>query len=327
MAVLVTGASGFLGGRLVEMLAAAGETVRVFARPTADLGRLATLPVEILRGSFVDQAAVCRATAGVERIYHCAGCSTDWAPWSRFEQANIRAVEALLAAARNATKLERFLHVSTSDVYGYPAEACDESAPTVDTGLPYNRSKRAGEMLVWRAAREWGVPVTVVRPASIYGPRGTAFTSDIASHLRRGAMALIDHGHSRAGLAYVDNVAEAMMAAAVSPATLGRAYNLADGTGVTWRRYVDRLAAALGARRVRLSLPSAAALQLARGMEAVYRSLSLRGRPVLTRHAVYILCRDQEYPTTRAKADFGFTPRVEFEEGLRRSAEWLRGSG
>lgn len=327
MAVLVTGASGFLGGRLVEMLAASGERVRVFARPSADLGRLAALPIEVARGSFRDRPAVCRATAGVERIFHCAGCSTDWAPWRRFHEANVLAIEALLAAARDTADLKRLLHVSTSDVYGYPAAACDESGPTVDVGLPYNRSKRAGEMLVWRAAEEWGLPVTVVRPASIYGPRGTAFTLDFARHLRRRTMVLIGGGHSRAGLAYVDNVAEAMMAAAVSPDTIGRVYNLADGSGITWREYTNALAAALGAPPVRRSLPAAAAMGLARTMEAAYGGLHLPGRPALTRHAVYILSRDQEYPAGRAQADFGFVPRVSFDEGMRRSAEWLRRIG
>ena len=324
MAVLVTGASGFLGGRLVEMLVAAGEQVRVFARPTANLGRLSALPLDVVRGDFADPEALRRAVSGIGQIFHCAGCSTDWAAWSTFQQSNILAVQALLDSVRNSTSLRRFLHVSTSDVYGYPAAACDESAPTIDTGLPYNRSKRAGEELVWKAAGEWGLPVTVVRPASIYGPWGTAFTLNFANLLRRGTMAVIDGGRSRAGLAYVDNVAEAMIAAAASSNTVGRAYNLADGTDVTWRTYVDTLATALQASRVRLSLPSAVALRVARGMEFVHGPLRLPGRPLLTRHAVNILSRDQEYPTSRAQNDFGFAPRIGFEEGMRRSVDWLQ---
>ncbi|MCX6624189.1 MAG: oxidoreductase, partial [Acidobacteria bacterium] len=138
--------------------------------------------------------------------------------------------------------------------------------------------------------------------------------------------AVIDGGRSRAGLAFVDNVAEAMIAAAASPNTLGRAYNLTDGTGVTWRQYVDALAQGLGASRVRLSLPAKAALVTARVMETAHGPLRLPGRPLLTRHAVYILCRDQEYPAERARRDFGFAPRVGFEEGLRRSLAWLASS-
>ena len=153
----------------------------------------------------------------------------------------------LLRAAAGAGGVGRFLHVSTTDVYGYPAVPCTESQPLRAVGLPYNRSKCLGEECVWEAARA-GLPVTVVRPATIYGPRGKAFSEDIAAHLRRGTMAVVDGGRSRGGFSYVDNVAEAIIQAAFAPATIDRAYNLADGTGVTWRAYLDRMAAGLGCR-------------------------------------------------------------------------------
>jgi len=142
--------------------------------------------------------------------------------------------------------------------------------------------------------------------------------------LRQGLMAVIDGGRSPGGFCYVDNAAHAMIAAAHSPATLNRAYNVADGTGVTWRTYVDALADGLNLRRARLDLPFAAAFALARAMEASYRYLPLPGRPSLTRHAVYLLSRNQEYPTTAARRDFGFAPEVSFEEGIARSLAWLK---
>ena len=81
--VLVTGASGFLGGRLAQILVDRGEAVRVLARPASDLRHLDGLPVEVVRG---DAAG---AVAGVTHIYHCAGCSTDWAPWRAYYEANV----------------------------------------------------------------------------------------------------------------------------------------------------------------------------------------------------------------------------------------------
>jgi nucleoside-diphosphate-sugar epimerase len=314
MKVLVTGASGFLGGRLAQLLVDAGRQVRILARPTARLEHLARLPIEILPGGLADTAALARACQDTEVIYHCAGCSTDWAPWTTYLETNVTGTANLIAAARASGSLGRFVHVSTTDVYGYPAIPPDESAGPVDTGLPYNRSKLMGERLVVHS----GLPFTVLRPASIYGPRGQAFTVDFATHLRQGTMAVIGGGRTRAGLAYIDNVAEAMIQASGSLAALGRVYNIADGTGVTWRQYVDALARGLGTRRAWINLPAPLALALARAMEA------LPGRPMLTRHAVYILCRDQEYPTARAREDFGFSPRVRFDEGLERSVEWLK---
>jgi nucleoside-diphosphate-sugar epimerase len=324
MDTLVTGASGFLGGRLVQVLAADGVPVRILARRGADLRHLADLPVEVVQGSLADADALAAAVHGIAYIYHCAGCSTDWAPESAFFGANVTGVRNLLAAAAGAGRLRRFLHVSTTDVYGYPRTPCDEAHPTADVGLPYNRTKRLGEECVWEARRNTGLPVTVVRPATIFGPRGKAFTADIAHHIRRGSMLAIDGGRAPGGFCYVDNAVRGMMQAATTPRAEGQVYNIADGSGRTWREYVDALADAMGQRRPVLNLPSAVALVLARSLEACHRTFHLPGRPLLTRHAVYLLSRNQEYPADRARRELGFAPEVGFAEGVSRAVEWLR---
>lgn len=327
--VLVTGASGFLGGRLVEMLAAEPQQdpfqqVRVLARPTADLSHLSHLPIQIARGDLADAATLAEAVRDVRVIYHCAACSTDWAPLSTYVAANVLGTRNLLTAARSAQQLERFVHVSTTDVYGYPERVGDEDSPLRDRGLPYNRTKLQGEQAVWQAHRDYGLPITIVRPATIYGPRGKAFVTDFEVLLRQRLMLLVDGGRARGGFTYVDNTAQAMMEVAVSPATLGRAYNISDGTNASWASYTQALADALGYPRPWLRLPFSIAMTAAAAMETPYRALPLTGRPLLTRHAVYLLGRDQEFPAERARQEFGFAPRISFEEGIARSVAWLR---
>jgi nucleoside-diphosphate-sugar epimerase len=327
--ILITGASGFLGGRLAQILAERGEQIRVLARGSSDLRHLSHLQIQIVRGDLGDAAALAEAVRGVRVIYHCAACSTDWAPWATYVEANVAGTQNVLEAAVRAGTVERFLHVSTTDVYGYPRVPCDESAPMRDVGLPYNRTKIRGEEAVWRAHREHGLPVTVLRPATIYGPRGKDFVVEIAKLLRQRLMLLIGGentkgGRPRGGFTYVDNVAQAMMDAAASSKTVGRAYNISDGTGITWRDYTWALADALGYPRPWLRLPFSAAMTLAPAMEAVQRTLRLPGRPLLTRHAVHLVGQDQEFPAKRAREDFGFVPHVSFAEGIARSAEWVR---
>ncbi len=324
MAVLVTGATGFLGGRLAEVLAARGEAVRILARHGSDHRHLAGLPLEIVRGDLAGAECLADAVRDVTHIYHCAACSTDWAPWETYHAANVAGVRNLLNAALQANRLERFLHVSTTDVYGYLADPCDESHPLTDVGLPYNRTKCRGEESVWDASRRTGLPVTVVRPATIYGPRSKDFATEIAKLIRQGAMLVLNGGRSPGGFCYVDNAVHAIIQAAASPDTLGRAYNLADGTGATWRSYVDALAAGLGERRPWINLPDAIAFPLARTLEATHAQLRFLGRPLLTRHAVYLLSRNQEFPVERARRDFGFAPAVSFEEGVSRTVDWLQ---
>lgn len=171
MASLVTGASGFLGGRVAQMLNERGEEVVILARTNSDLSHLSSTPVRIVRGDLSNQAALRECVQQVTDIFHCAACSTDWAPSQTYFEANVIGTQNLLAAAQHAPGLHRFLHVSTTDIYGYPQVPCTEEHPFVDAGLPYNQTKGRGEAAVWKAHQEHGIPITIVRPATIYGPR------------------------------------------------------------------------------------------------------------------------------------------------------------
>ncbi len=320
MTVLVTGATGFLGGRLAEVLRERGEHVRVLVRRK---GALEGCGYEIAHGRLEDPESLRRAVAGVDVVYHCAGLASDWAPWSEFIDVNVTGVRYLLEAAAKAGCVRRVVHVSTTDVYGYPRVACDESYGIRDVGLPYNRTKGQGEQEAWRVHRETGLPVTVVRPASIYGPRGKDFVVEFARLLCAGSMILIGGGRAPAGLLYVDNAVEAMIAAAACDETVGKAYNLRDETCETWRQYAFDLADGLGVKRPWINLPERPTLAAAWLCEQAARILRRQERPLLTRHAALLLCRDQAYSIDRARRDFGFRSTVSYSEGVERCLAWL----
>lgn len=324
---LVTGASGFVGGALTRRLARRGERVRVLARPTSRLDHLAGLDVEVALGSLEDAASLEAAFRGVRTAYHCAGLSTDWAPWQAFYGVNVAGVRRLLRAAERTPTLRRLLHVSTTDVYGYRRQAGDETMPIRDVGLGYNRSKGLGEAVVWAHHQRTGLPVTVVRPGSIYGPRSKDFVFAFARLLQRGQMVLVDEGRAPAGLLYIDNAVDAIVAAAEAEAAVGGVYALRDEAPITWRTYTDALADALGVPRVRVSLSEPAALGAAWAAEQAHRALRRGGRPLLTRHSMLLLSRPQGFPLYRAQADLGFQSRVPFEEGVARAAAWALGRG
>ncbi len=325
MPALVTGASGFLGGRIAQLLCALGEEVTVLARPGADLRHLQAASIRVVQGDLSNRLSLQETVGPVTHIFHCAACSTDWAPYETYLKANVEGTQNLLAAAQQAPLLQRFVHVSTTDIYGYPEIPCSEDHPFVNAGLPYNQTKGAGEAAVWKAHAE-GLPVTILRPATIYGPRGKDFTQEIATLLRQRLMAYVDGGRATGGFTYVDNVAHAMLEAASSARTVGQAYNIADGTDATWREYAMLFARQLGTKAPWIDLSFNLAMALARSFEAPHRSLHLPGRPLLTRHAVLLLGRNQEFPATKALDDFGFRPKVSLEEGIQRSVAWLADS-
>jgi nucleoside-diphosphate-sugar epimerase len=338
MHALVTGASGFLGGRLVDLLLAEGATVAVLARPDSilpDRPGVHVLRIDLLPDSSEPEdlelfRPLVDTLATITHVFHCAGCSTDWAPIQQYRDANITTVSVLLELLKNfAPGLQRFLHVSTTDVYGYPASTRgeemtatgDESMPRRDVALPYNASKLRGEELVW-AAGSAGVPITVVRPASIYGPGGKAFVTDIVALLKQRLMLLVDNGRAPGGFVYVDDVCRAMLTAATAPHALGEAYNLSSTDGTTWRTYTQALAKALSLPAPWLSLPFRAAMALAAASELPHKC-GLPGRAMLTRHAVYLLGRTQQYSTAKAQEQLGWTPQIALDEGIARSVTRL----
>ncbi len=310
------------------MLLEAGAVVTVLARPGSKLEERPGL--QILRADLDAPGAAAEplvrspdlitGLASISHVFHCAGCSTDWAPLADYQHANITLTASMLRLAQqHAPRLERFVHVSSTDVYGYPRQAGDESMPLQDVGLPYNRTKLLGDQLVQRAIRAREVPATIVRPASIYGPGGKAFVTDIVALLRQRLMLLVDRGRARGGFVYVDDICRAMLMAAVSERALGQAYILSSADGTTWRAYTRGLAEMLQLPAPWLSLTFPAAMALAR-VSQIPQQLGLPGRPLLTRHAVFLLGRDQQYSSAKARTELGWMPLTPLEDGIARSA-------
>lgn len=321
--MLVTGASGFIGGHLTRRLTEHGHRVRVLVREGSDRSAFAGVDVEVAVGDLNDRESLRRATSGVRHVYNCAGLSADWGPWEEFRRVNVDGSRNLVEAAHHAGTVERLVHLSTTDVYGYPVTPCDESAEPKDIGLPYNRSKLLGERAVRQAAERTGLPVTVVRPVSVYGPRSKDFVIEIATLLLSRQMVYVRGGAVPAGLVYVGNLVDGMIAACTSETAVGKAYNMRDPDPTTWREYVEALARGLGVRPPAFSLPTPVARGVATVSERLYGALGIKSRPVLTRHAVHLFDRDQSYAIDRARDDFGFKSEVGFEEGIALTLAWL----
>jgi len=323
---LVTGGSGFLGSHLVEALVARGENVRALVRPTSNMTHLKSLGVELAYGDLNDAQSLKTALQGMERIYHCAALVSDWGTWEGFRGANVTGVRNLLEAALEAA-VSKFIHVSSTDVYGYPDCPVDETAPYGARGWPYGDTKMEAERLVLACYQQHDLPATIVRPATIYGPRSPTLVLQIVELLKRGSMVHIGRGDKPAGLTYVSNVVDVLLRAAGSERSVGQAYNASDGSDVTWRQYVDRLVEIVGVPGPRVVIPYRLAYLAGWAMEKIYGALRIEARPLLTRTAVALFGTNQGFPITKARRELGYEPEVDFEEGMRRVEAWLRRTG
>jgi nucleoside-diphosphate-sugar epimerase len=324
--VLLTGATGFIGGRLATRLVAEGRPVRCLVRPGADTSRLVSLGVELAVGDVTLPGTLVDAIAGASRVVHCAAMVSDWATVEEIEAVNVAGTRNLLAAAATA-ELRRFVHISTTDIYGHPGGngTIEESHRPSGFSNWYAETKLQAEMEVRRLT---ALDTVLLRPATVYGPGSKEVVGEIAKAIQRRQMLLVDRGRPVAGLCFVENLIDAAILALDHEAAPGEAFNVTDGLPVTWRRFTYDLAAGLGCPGPRFSLPYRPALALGAALEEAYR-LARRGTgltlpALLSRQAVQVLGRDQRFSNGHARAVLGWEPRVGYEEGMERTLRWLR---
>lgn len=320
--VAVTGAGGFIGSHLVEELLASGRTVRALVHYNAlgspghldDVARF--LPAEvrarlsIVRGDVTDARCMRELVAGCAEVYHLAaliGIPYSYSAPGSYVATNIVGTMNVLEACRDGG-VGRLLHTSTSEAYGTALRTpMDESHP-LQAQSPYSASKIAADKLAESYHLSFGLPVTTVRPFNTYGPRQSlrAVIPAIASQLLFSKAPTLHLGalDPVRDFTFVTDTAAAFLRIAETPAAVavGRTYNLGVGAGVT-----------IG--------ETARLLMKIVGVEKELTTDAERLRPAASE--VRVLLSDN----SRVRAETGWAPRVGFEEGLRRTVEYLRACG
>ena len=243
--VFVTGATGFVGGRLIERLASECRvTIRALVQNWSRASRIARFPVDLVRGDVTDAQAMSRLAAGCDVIFHCAyGNAGDAA---RQRQVNLEGTRNILSAAR-ANGVARMVHLSTILVYGEtPDGEIDESASRRYLGLVYPDSKLDAEQLVAEHAAKYQLPVTILQPAEVYGPYATVWTANLLKVLQSSRQILIDGGDGFCSPVYIDDLIDAMLLAASKPEAIGETFLIAAEAPVTWKEFYGGFETMLG---------------------------------------------------------------------------------
>jgi len=329
MKVLVTGASGFLGSHVAEQLVKAGHQVRALVRKSSNRKFLESLGsgdtrVELAYGAVEDARAVEDAVKGVDAIVHAAGIvkarSAD-----EFRAINTQGTINLLEAAKkHAPGLKRFVHVSSLEACG---PSLDGKPVPVDQANPvtsYGRSKLDAENAVLKMKGE--LPVVILRPTAIYGPRDLEIL-DVFKSIKNRVLPITGDGNVLYTFTYAPDCAKACIAAITADVPSGKVYFVDDGNVYVWKKALEDVERAVGKRALlRVGLPFGVLQAVAVGVEA-YGRFSNRA-VMLTREKVNMLrqpawvCSSED-----TQRDLGWKPEVTWAEGTKRAVRWYEENG
>jgi nucleoside-diphosphate-sugar epimerase len=316
MKAFVTGGSGFVGRNLLAVLQARGDRVVALARSLSAMEAVRALGAEPLAGDLVDVAAMTAGMAGADVVFHCAAKVDDWGDPAEFHRVNVEGTGQVIEAAR-AAGVRRMVHVSTEAVLadGTPIHDADETRPraTRPIGL-YPLTKGKAEEVALAGSRD-GLEVVVVRPRFVWGKGDTAILPKIVEVMRKGQFAWIGGGRFLTSTCHVRNVCEGMLLAA-ERGRAGEIYFFTDGAPVEFRAFITAMAATQGADPGQRAMPRWLIYAIAVIGEFLWRTLPLKGRPLVSRMAVVLTGEEVTVNDAKARRELGYVGQMTREAGL-----------
>jgi len=322
MKTLVTGATGLVGSHVVDELLHRNEPVRALVRDSARGTDLEKRGVEVFAGDVRDPAAFDGVLKDVDVIQHCAAAVGHFTKKDIYDT-NLSGVRNLLEACRREGG-KRVVLVSSVNVLGTRnLDPATEDLPYRYSRDPAADVKIGAEHLALDYDR-LGVAVTIVRPGFIYGPGDTRNLPKLADAIVRGKFRFMGSRDNVVPIVHVEDVAQALVLAANTPAAAGRIYHITDGSRTTIGELVDFLAQHLGCPPPQKVLPYTVPY-LACVVFDLLNKTGLRKRPgPVTRAGLRFLGTSRFVDISRARNELGYSPRVLYRDGMAAALQWLK---
>lgn len=320
MRVLITGATGFIGGALVGRLVEEGVAVRASHRAGSDTAALDRLGVERVLFDLVRPETAPEAVSGCTHVVHLGALrGHGGVPLGEIDRVNIGGTTALALAAASAGA-ERFVFGSTLGVYGFVTRSPIDEATALRPNTPYRRSKAAAERALRTVEAETGLPVAIARICSTVGP-GSSNWDGLIEAIRGGRLRLLGDGANRLHTAHVSEIVDALWRCAVRPEAAGETFVLAGDKPVSVRAFTRLVAEALGVAAPGLGPPASPYVVASHVASAVFRTT---GVYVPWLHTREFLVADKWADLSRARDLLGYRPSWTVEASI---SDMIAGTG
>jgi nucleoside-diphosphate-sugar epimerase len=322
MKVLVTGATGFLGFRVLEGLIQLDKVKEIVAtgREIKNTHRITDRKISYHLGDLSNENFVNEITLGIDVIIHCAALSSPWGEYADFYSANVLSQKNLIKAAEKRG-VGRYIYISTPSLYFYSEKNTDikEADPLPKKFVnAYAKTKREAEILLEKSY----LPYVILRPRALIGRGDTVIMPRIIRAVNEKRLKIIGNGQNIVDLTAVSNVVKAIILSInASELALRQTYNITNGEPVKLWEKINVVLKQMNLEYPKKKVPKALVLAIAYWLEFSSR-LTHKKEPPLTVYGVGTLCNSLTMDITKANSLLGYEPEMTIDEAIREFVIW-----
>lgn len=325
MKILVTGASGFIGGRFARFALEQGLEVRINGRRPDAVKHLVECGAEFIQGDLSESVLVQRLCQDVDAVVHCAGAVGVWGSYQHFYQANVAVTENVVEGCLRQS-VRRLLHLSSPSIYfdGQAHVGIKEEQVPKRFSDHYGATKYLAEQRVFEA-QKFGLEVIAYRPRFVTGAGDTSIFPRLINMQRKGRLSIIGSGLNQVDFTSMQNLNDALFSGLIaSGPALGKVYNISNGDPVPLWDAVNYVLRQLELPPVTRHLPYGVAYAAAALNETLCKLLPGRPEPGLFRLGVAVMAKDFSLDISRAQHCLGYSPQVSVWAALDEFCQWWK---
>lgn len=324
--ILITGADGFIGSHLVELLLKENispHNLRLFIEEKSSSTNLPNLPFDIVKGDIRDKKIVTKAMEGVTTIFHLAAITSFASDtYDDYKAINVEGTQHLLDACKGKN-IQKFVLFSSIAVFGLPAwtgdiRNWDETHPKTFSDI-YGKSKWEAEERVIEAHKKWKIPYTIVRPSSVYGPRDKGQLYGLYKTIKNRQFFMIGSGENKMHFVFVKDLVKGVRQAQLSKSKASD-YILAGKEPVAFKDVVKFVAQSINAPLPRFGVGKNVALMLSYVMDSLGKFIGVKSPLFPSR--VKVMTTNYYYKIDKARKEINYNPKTSFEEGSKITGKW-----